>query len=188
MGARLRLSLLTFGQGSSLFASRSNCEPTQLPWESSFGSALVVAPADTHLFHQVLRPSGTGRLGPLFIGAAARRCAPMRKALNENPVVQVALIGVLGVVVGFLLITRIAGQGGCERRGGAAGDRGSRDVGRADDRHRLARDRRRRAADRHRRPRRPRRPPPAPASSSPAPACRRTVVDAYERRTRPSSC
>ena len=43
-------AVANFRQGSSLCASRPNCEPTQLPWESSFGSALVVAPADTHLF------------------------------------------------------------------------------------------------------------------------------------------
>ncbi len=35
----------------------------------------------------------------------------MRQALNENPVVQVVMIGVLVVVVGFLFMTRIAGQG-----------------------------------------------------------------------------
>lgn len=34
----------------------------------------------------------------------------MRKTLNENPVVQAALIGVLAIVVGFLLLTRVAGQ------------------------------------------------------------------------------
>ena len=34
----------------------------------------------------------------------------MRKALNENPVVQVVMIGILIVIVGFLFMTRIAGQ------------------------------------------------------------------------------
>lgn len=34
----------------------------------------------------------------------------MRKTLNENPVVQAALIGLLAIVVGFLLLTRVAGQ------------------------------------------------------------------------------
>lgn len=33
----------------------------------------------------------------------------MRKALNENPLVQAAAIGVLALVVGFLLITRMSG-------------------------------------------------------------------------------
>ena len=36
----------------------------------------------------------------------------MRKALNDNPLVQVALIGVLAVVVGFLLVTRMSSGGG----------------------------------------------------------------------------
>jgi len=38
----------------------------------------------------------------------------MRKAINENPVVQVVLIGVLVVIVGFLFVTRLSGQGGSE--------------------------------------------------------------------------
>ena len=46
------------------------CEPTQLPWEPPSGSALVVAPADTHLFIQVRRQSGNGKLGPLSIHGA----------------------------------------------------------------------------------------------------------------------
>ena len=36
----------------------------------------------------------------------------MRKALNENPVVQIAILGVLAVVVGFLLLTHVAHKGG----------------------------------------------------------------------------
>ena len=36
----------------------------------------------------------------------------MRKALNENPVVQMVMIGILVIVVGFLFMTRIAGGGG----------------------------------------------------------------------------
>jgi hypothetical protein len=32
----------------------------------------------------------------------------MRKALNDNPVAQIAVFGVLAVVVGFLLLTRVA--------------------------------------------------------------------------------
>ena len=35
----------------------------------------------------------------------------MRKALNDNPMVQVAVLGVLALVVGFLLITRVASSG-----------------------------------------------------------------------------
>ena len=35
----------------------------------------------------------------------------MRKALNENPIAQVAILGVLALVVGFLLITRMSGKG-----------------------------------------------------------------------------
>lgn len=38
----------------------------------------------------------------------------MREALNENPVVQVAIVGLLTVAVGFLLMTRVAGGGGSE--------------------------------------------------------------------------
>ena len=36
----------------------------------------------------------------------------MRKALNENPVAQIAVLGVLAVVVGFLLLTRVASKSG----------------------------------------------------------------------------
>lgn len=32
----------------------------------------------------------------------------MRKALNENPVAQIAVLGVLAVIVGFLLLTKVA--------------------------------------------------------------------------------
>lgn len=49
-------------EDSSPSVSRSNCEPTQSPWEFKFGSfallADVGAPADTHLNSQVLRPGG----------------------------------------------------------------------------------------------------------------------------------
>lgn len=38
----------------------------------------------------------------------------MRQALNENPVIQAVLVGLLGVVVAFLLITRVAGGSGAE--------------------------------------------------------------------------
>jgi hypothetical protein len=34
----------------------------------------------------------------------------MRQAINENPVVQVVLLGVLGIVVAFLFMTRVMGQ------------------------------------------------------------------------------
>jgi len=33
----------------------------------------------------------------------------MRKALNDNPVVQVVMLGILGIVVAFLLMTRVLG-------------------------------------------------------------------------------
>ncbi len=36
----------------------------------------------------------------------------MRKALNDNPVAQIAVLGVLAVLVGFLLLTRVAGKSG----------------------------------------------------------------------------
>ena len=68
-----------------MFASRSYCEPTQSTWESSSGGALRVAPVDTHLFIQVLRPSGTGKLGPLFSSGRVAVSARMREALNDNP-------------------------------------------------------------------------------------------------------
>jgi len=35
----------------------------------------------------------------------------MRKALNENPLVQVGAVAVLAIVVGFLLLTRVMSQG-----------------------------------------------------------------------------
>lgn len=35
----------------------------------------------------------------------------MRQALNDNPVVQAAVVGVLALVVGFVLVTRVAGGG-----------------------------------------------------------------------------
>ncbi len=36
----------------------------------------------------------------------------MRKALNENPIAQIAVLGVLGVVVAFFLMTRVLGGSG----------------------------------------------------------------------------
>lgn len=41
----------------------------------------------------------------------------MRQALNENPVVQVVMLGILGIVVAFLFMTRVMGQ---EDSGGSA--------------------------------------------------------------------
>jgi hypothetical protein len=38
----------------------------------------------------------------------------VRKAINENPLVQVGLIAVLGLIVGFLLLTRVMNQGSSE--------------------------------------------------------------------------
>ena len=34
----------------------------------------------------------------------------MRRALNDNPVAQIAVLAVLAVVVGFLLLTRVANK------------------------------------------------------------------------------
>jgi hypothetical protein len=60
------VSLGIFFSGSSLFASRSNCEPTHPAWELISDSAHWQSPVGTHLFTQVLRPSGNGRLEPLY--------------------------------------------------------------------------------------------------------------------------
>lgn len=38
----------------------------------------------------------------------------MRQRLNQNPIVQLVFIGLLAIVVGFLLFTRVLGQGGDE--------------------------------------------------------------------------
>ena len=38
----------------------------------------------------------------------------MRKALNDNPIAQIAVLGVLAVVVGFLLLTRMSSSSGGE--------------------------------------------------------------------------
>lgn len=38
----------------------------------------------------------------------------MRKALNDNPVAQIAVLGLLAAVVGFMLLTRVASGGGGE--------------------------------------------------------------------------
>jgi hypothetical protein len=38
----------------------------------------------------------------------------VRQALNDNPVAQIAVLGVLAVLVGFLLLTRVAGQSGSD--------------------------------------------------------------------------
>ena len=38
----------------------------------------------------------------------------MRKSLNDNPLVQVVLIGALAVIVGFLLLTRVVNSGSSE--------------------------------------------------------------------------
>jgi len=41
----------------------------------------------------------------------------VRRALNDNPIVQVVMLGALGIVVAFLFMTRVMGQ---EEPGGAA--------------------------------------------------------------------
>lgn len=61
------LSVGIFPIGSSLFDSRSNCEPTHSAWELISDSAHWQSPVGTHLFTQVLRPSGNGRLGPISL-------------------------------------------------------------------------------------------------------------------------
>jgi hypothetical protein len=38
----------------------------------------------------------------------------VRQALNENPVAQIAVLGVLAVLVGFLLLTKVASKGGSD--------------------------------------------------------------------------
>ena len=58
-------------RGSSLFDSRSYCEPTQSAWESISGRP-VGRPVDTHLLSQVLGRGGSGRLGPSFMGWGVR--------------------------------------------------------------------------------------------------------------------
>ncbi len=130
-------------KGSSLYASRSNCEPTQSPWEPSSGSALVVAPAGTHLFIQVRRQSGNGKLGPLRPSPGP----PMRRGPEREPAGPGRPIGVLALVVVFLLHDPDG-----RRR---AASRGDRDAPRP-------RRRRRRSRRRSRR-RRPTPPPPAPS-------------------------
>ncbi len=101
-------------QGSSLFDSRSYCEPVQLAWESISGVPFVARPVDAHLLRRVLKPSGVGKLEPALFPLAAAGAGGhlVRKALNENPVAQIAVLGVLAVVVGFLLLTRMAGNSG----------------------------------------------------------------------------
>ena len=97
-------------QGSNLFDSRSNCEPAQSAWESISGEPQLGPSVDAHLLRRVLKPGGAGRLGPSFFAAwpAAARGGGhvVRKALNDNPVAQIAVLGVLAVIVAFLLMTQ----------------------------------------------------------------------------------
>ncbi|CAN5593534.1 hypothetical protein BH10ACT11_BH10ACT11_12910 [soil metagenome] len=65
------VSLGIFSSGSSLFASRSNCEPTHPAWELISDSAHWQSPVGTHLFTQVLRPSGNGGLEPFLCQEAS---------------------------------------------------------------------------------------------------------------------
>jgi hypothetical protein len=58
-------------EGSSLFDSRSYCEPTQSAWGSISGRPRAVKLVDTHLLSKVLRPSGNGKLGPFFLPFSA---------------------------------------------------------------------------------------------------------------------
>ncbi len=64
------LSVGIFSSGSSLFVSRPHCEPTHSAWELISDSAHWQSPVGTHLFIQVLRLGGTGRLGPTFLTAS----------------------------------------------------------------------------------------------------------------------
>ena len=75
--------------------------------------------ADPHLYSQVQQPGGTGRLGSNLISA---RCAgptsgptqrsrprrrggrSMRKALNENPMVQLAVLGVGAILLAVIAV------------------------------------------------------------------------------------
>ena len=59
-------------QGSSLFDSRSDCEPAQSAWESISGESQLGPPVDAHLLRRVLMPSGTGKLEPSFFAAWRR--------------------------------------------------------------------------------------------------------------------
>ena len=86
-------------QGSNLFDSRSYCEPAQSAWESVSGGPFVARPVDAHLLRRVLKPSGVGRLGPSLFPARrppASGGSSVRKALNDNPVAQIAVLGVAG--------------------------------------------------------------------------------------------
>jgi len=60
-------------EGSSLFDSRSNCEPAQSAWESVSGEPFAVSLVDAHLLRRVLKLSGVGRLGPFFCSAQEPR-------------------------------------------------------------------------------------------------------------------
>jgi hypothetical protein len=53
--------------GSSLFDSRSYCEPAQSAWESISGRPFAARPVDTHLSRRVLKPGGVGKLGPFSL-------------------------------------------------------------------------------------------------------------------------
>ena len=52
----------------------------------------VARPVDAHLLRRVLKPSGVGRLEPFILcGSRGRAGGPLvRKALNDNPVAQIA--------------------------------------------------------------------------------------------------
>ena len=46
----------------------------------------------------------------------------MRKAINENPVVQIGLLGVLGVLVAVVFMSGMGGDGAAARGSDATGD------------------------------------------------------------------
>ena len=114
-------------QGSNLFDSRSNCEPAQSAWESISGEPQLGPSVDAHLLRRVLKPSGVGRLGPSFFWPVAARVEGelVRKALNDNPVAQIAVLGVLALIVGFLLLTRVSGTTAAARADSATSDHDS---------------------------------------------------------------
>ena len=101
--------------GPNSFDSRSNCEPTRLAREPSSGAPLGVA-AGSPLYLRVQKPGGTGELEPMISSGAGTpaspacrppRGRPMRKALNENPMVQLAVLGVCAVAFAVILFTSV---------------------------------------------------------------------------------
>jgi hypothetical protein len=55
------------------------------------------------------------------LAAAAGRGHALRKALNDNPVAQIGVLGALAVIVAFLLLTHVAGKSGGSGSAASAG-------------------------------------------------------------------